>query len=363
MNKDEYLNGSQLLYQLLDNNIEEVKLFLEEGGDANIDLKFQFKFIHPSDSYEKIFDMLTTPLEIAIPRLYYELVELLVQFGANIIDKLEYAVRTDDEKMIRLVVKLGAKLDIIDNVGKSAYEVAFYHKCYKAMSILMDLGLSVKEYGGNSFRNAASKGDFTSAEFFYKNGVDINYNKPDMVYSYASTAITEAARHNNFEMVKWLVERDADITISDKYGKRPYTCAVRNKNTEMAKYLKQFEPAEWHNEQDKLRQLSNYKLPKEMVDFLKGDKLRIDYPDGRNVKYICFYSFLDTVELEWDGKKVLSLAQEVGNCDIMIVWSPKERKVCYLDTEHETLLLLCTWKEFIKDAGYYINGVWDGMYR
>lgn len=75
-------------------------------------------------------------MEIAISSLYYDLVELLVQFGANISDKLEYAVRKHDEKMIRLVVRLGAKIDIIDNIGKSAYELAYYGNCYNAMAVL-----------------------------------------------------------------------------------------------------------------------------------------------------------------------------------------------------------------------------------
>ena len=36
---------------------------------------------------------------------------------------------------------------------------------------------------------------------------DSNYHKPDMVFPYASTPVTEAARHNDFSMVRWLVEQ------------------------------------------------------------------------------------------------------------------------------------------------------------
>ena len=68
-------------------------------------------------------------------------------------------------------------------------------------------------------------------------GADINYHKPDMVFPYASTPVTEAARSNNFPMVRWLIEQGADITIADKYGDRPYTVAVQNKNQELADYL------------------------------------------------------------------------------------------------------------------------------
>lgn len=59
-----------------------------------------------------------------------------------------------------------------------------------------------------------------------------------MVFPYASTPVTEAARSSNFPMVRWLVEQGADITLSDKYGDRPYSVAVQNKNQELAEYLK-----------------------------------------------------------------------------------------------------------------------------
>ena len=58
-----------------------------------------------------------------------------------------------------------------------------------------------------------------------------------MMFPYASTPVTEAARSNNFPMVRWLIEQGADITIADKYGDRPYTVAVQNKNQELADYL------------------------------------------------------------------------------------------------------------------------------
>ena len=37
---------------------------------------------------------------------------------------------------------------------------------------------------------------------------------------------------------KILIEQGADITIADKYGDRPYTVAVQNKNQELADYQK-----------------------------------------------------------------------------------------------------------------------------
>ena len=77
-------------------------------------------------------------------------------------------------------------------------------------------------------------------------------------------------------MVRWLVENGADIKIADKYGDRPYTIAVQNKNQEMADYLKALEPEEWHNEQEKIRQLKPYKLPVQLTEYLKKGPLRLE---------------------------------------------------------------------------------------
>ena len=94
-----------------------------------------------------------------------------------------------------------------------------------------------------------SEGNTKLAQLLLEKGADINYHKPDMVFPNASTAVTEAVRHKNLPMVRWLIEQGADITIADKYGDRPYTVAVQNKNQELADYLKALEPEEWHNEQ------------------------------------------------------------------------------------------------------------------
>ena len=57
-----------------------------------------------------------------------------------------------------------------------------------------------------------SDGEAKLAKLLLEKGADINYHKPDMVFPYASTPVTEAARSNDFPMVRWLVEQGADIT-------------------------------------------------------------------------------------------------------------------------------------------------------
>lgn len=91
-------------------------------------------------------------------------------------------------------------------------------------------------------RQAVSDHDYKTLTYLLDHGVDINYNKPDMVYPYQATPLTVAARLGNLAMVKFLIERGADVTFAEKDGERPYTIAVSNKNTILADYLKSLEP-------------------------------------------------------------------------------------------------------------------------
>ena len=50
-------------------------------------------------------------------------------------------------------------------------------------------------------------------------------------------------------------------------------------------YLKALEPEEWHNEQEKIRQLMPYKLPAKLVEYLKTGPLRLEFPDQEWVKW------------------------------------------------------------------------------
>ena len=232
------------------------------------------------------------------------------------------------------------------------------------LSILDRLGMDLKQYGGEALRSVASQGNQMLAEYLIQNGADINYHKPDMVFPYASTPVTEAARHNDFSMVRYLVEQGADITISDKYGDRPYTVAVQNKNQEMAAYLKALEPEEWHNEQEKVRQLMPYKLPAKLVEYLKTGPLRLEFPERELVKWAELYPYMDVQEITWKRKKLLSLMAKMDNySDYLLLWNSRDKKLWYLDIEHEEFHPLAKWEEFITDPGKYLNGMIEGEFE
>ena len=147
-------------------------------------------------------------------------------------------------------------------------------------------GITVKKYGSNCLRSAIYEKDKKLAQMFLDYGADINYHEYEMVFTQQETPVMVATQRNSIDLVKWLVEKGADITIKSKYGERPYTIAVLNNNQEMIEYIKSLEPEDFHNAEALKEIIKKYKLPKEMVDFFKHDNLRIEFSGKIDSKYI-----------------------------------------------------------------------------
>ena len=129
-------------------------------------------------------------------------------------------------------------------------------------------------------------------------------------------------------------------------------------------YLKGLEPEEWHNEQEKVRRLMPYKLPARLVEYLKTGPLRLEFPDQKWVKWAELYSYMDVQEMTWKRKKLLSLMAAMDNySDYLLLWSPRDKKLWYLDIEHEEFHPLAKWDDFIADPGRYLNGMIEGEFE
>ena len=301
----------------------------------------------------KLEALLQGGLDLDVPIQLSEYIKLM---------PLEIAVFRNDVPMIHFLLEHGADPDLAQE--QPLLLTVRWGKRPENIPVLEKAGISVAKFGGEAFRAAVSDGQAELAKLLLEKGADINYHKPDMVFPYASTPVTEAARSNNFPMVRWLVEQGADITLVDKYGDRPYSVAVQNKNQELADYLKALEPEEWHNEQEKVRQLMPYKLPAKLVEYLKTGPLRLEFPDQEWVKWAELYSFMDVQEMTWKRKKLLSLMVQMDNySDYLLLWSPRDKKLWYLDIEHEEFHPLAKWDDFIADPGRYLNGMLEGEFE
>ncbi len=293
-----------------------------------------------------------SPLDLALISGQAEVVKLLVEHGVNLNvprnPAFLRAVRYCGAEMVRYLHAHGAKPDKLNQTGSGAYTQAYYGN--KAnIPLIHELGLDIREHGGPVLRQAVSAHDVKTLTYLLDQGVDINYNQPDMVYPYQATPLTVAARMGNMAMVKFLVEHGADVTLAEKDGDRPYTIAVSNKHGEMADYLKSLEPADFHNLENKKHALKPYKLSDDLVRFLTGGSLRLELGTNEyGMGYIEFFTLTDTIEMKLGRQKLLRLSAEIDNhSDLLLVWNPKKKGQigCY-DVEHQVYADLCGFAEF-----------------
>ena len=362
MSEVSYSNVPPMMAAIKSGDIEAIRSLLHAGHSPNEPQCYQVMIGDwPRDDE-------ASPLELAVLENRMDMVQLLIECGADLTHNPEEllcgSLRSQDLTLFSFLVDVGVR---IPAKQEDIYRLFLHLENRRdpdVLPILDRLGMDLKQYGGEALRSVASQGNQMLAEYLIQNGADINYHKPDMVFPYASTPVTEAARHNDFSMVRCLVEQGADITISDKYGDRPYTVAVQNKNQEMAAYLKALEPEEWHNEQEKIRQLKPYKLPVQLTEYLKKGPLRLEFPEQELVKWVELYSYMDIQEMKWQRKKYLSLMVQMDNySDYMLLWNAKDKKIWYLDIEHEEFHPLASWDEFIATPGTYLNGMIEGEFE
>lgn len=301
-----------------------------------------------------------TPLELAVQENRENMVRLLVERGADLTqngDELIFtAIKVQNYSMLSYLVEAGVRLEENQRSIYHLFSLLEGRKNPELLTIVDRLQIDFKRYGGEPLRTAVWGGDRMLAEYLIQNGADIDYHKPDEMFPYASTPVIEAAQQNDFHMVRWLVGQGADITILDKYGDHPYTLAVQNKNQEMAAYLRNLEPEDWHNEENRAQQLAAYKMPTEMVEYLKTGPLRLEFPEQDEVQWAELYRYKDVQEVTWKRKKLLSVMAQMDNYpDYLLLWNPTDKKLWYLDVEHEEFHALATWEDFIADPGKYLN--------
>ena len=232
MSEVSYSNVPPMMAAIKSGDIEAIRSLLHAGHSPN----------EPQCYHVMIGDWPrddeASPLELAVLENRMDMVQLLIECGADLTHNPEEllcgSLRSQDLTLFSFLVDVGVRIPATQRDICRLFLHLVDRDEPNVLPILKRMGMDLKQYGGEALRSMASHGNQLLVEYLIQNGADINYHKPDMVFPYASTPVTEAARHNDFSMVRWLVEQGADITIPDKYGDRPYTVAVQNKNQEMA---------------------------------------------------------------------------------------------------------------------------------
>ncbi len=308
-----------------------------------------------------------SPLDLALISQQMEVVKLLVENGVNLNVHQKSGFFSGLFAIARRASSATLQRKVPRWTSTIVRDLALIHRPTMATKIniplIHELGLDIKLHGGAVLRQAVSDHDYKTLTYLLDQGVNINYNKPDMVYPYGATPLTVAARMGVMSMVKFLVEHGADVTLAEKDGDRPYTIAVSNKHTELADYLKSLEPVDFHNAENKKQELKAYKLTDELVSFLLGDKLRLELAENEyGIGYIDFFTLTDTIQMKVGRQKLLRLSADIDNYSgLQLVWNPKKKGLigCY-DVEHKTYADLCSFAEFITQPELHLVRFLEG---
>ena len=341
----------EIINDIINENISKLDEHLAKGWDID-------KIISISEYTD------LSPLDCTLIQGCFKSVKWLVEHGVNLNKKdnpsFLTAVRYCDEKIIQYLVSHGAKVNVTNNVKSDVFMEAIYGEHYEYLQLIHDLGHTVEKYGGKAFRNAVSDRNYEVLKFFISNGVDINYNEADMIYPFKPTPLCVAARYVDLDMCKFLVENGADVTLTEKDGMRPYSIALEKGDIEMAEYFKSLEPVEYHSLQNKLDELKPFKLPKNLIEFLQGEKLHFELNDC-DFRWIEFFSLMDTIPMKVGRQKLLRISKIAGDYEhIYIVWNPKTKKIAFYDIEHKELKDITDFIDFINNVSSYMQKIIEG---
>lgn len=269
------------------------------------------------------------------------------------------AARNSNTATIEKILAAGARIDVVNNVGGNAYSCALYSERFDLLPFLLAKGLPVDADGGVSFRQAVHSKQREAVEFFLDAGLDPNMRRADMVFPYNPTALHVAVQKNDFEIVRLLVERGADVTLADNDGSRPYVSAALNKNVPMQEFIRALEPPDWHDPATKIRLLKSYSVPQGLIDFVQREDRRIQV-GAEYCDWIELLSLLNIYEMKWPGGPYLALLADVddlASCGLL-AWSKRKGKLAIIDQEHDETTVLGSWEKFIANPGAELAKQW-----
>lgn len=215
------------------------------------------------------------PIVKAIKKEHFEIVETLIENGFNLDRKdlngktpLYHALMKGNQKMINLISS-NCSQETIEETNKELSNIKFYKAAGKgdidemkrlieegakvvpegnaiyyspmteamlngkadAVKLLVENGAKVSRYSGITLQdflmNACKEGFADIVEIIIDAGEDIINGYP----------ISEAAKHNNLDIVTLLVEAGVDPNISDEHNKTPLNYATEYQAKDVAKYL------------------------------------------------------------------------------------------------------------------------------
>ena len=148
---------------------------------------------------------------------------------------LHYAVLLQRLWVVKALLEAGIDQNMEDDYGRTA---SFYSQNYNAARWMLKYGPETEATSSDHLDNTglfhmAWLGDLEGTQFFIDQGADVNARN-----SKAETALTEASRHGNTEIVKLLLQNGANVEVAmTEHGWTPLCNAVRDNRLEVVRIL------------------------------------------------------------------------------------------------------------------------------
>ncbi len=183
-------------------NAEMVRALLDMGADTDAETK----------RYS------TTPLYVAVQQDDLEIVQMLLEAGANPnaqnADLWFPPSHAQSIEMVQLLLDYGANIHLTDEVGKDALQ---HQNDPEVAAYLIDAGAQVnpdKGQSGSPLREATDDGNLEMMRLLLERGANV-----DQAMSWGETALMRAAEHSFVEGVKLLLDHHANVHLkADERG-------------------------------------------------------------------------------------------------------------------------------------------------
>ena len=205
------------------NNIEMVKYLLSIGQDIDAQIFYDGFWVN-------------SPLKVAAENGYIEMAKFLIDEGANLNSADDYMLYAYNNYDITKLLVDNDVFNLNTNTTKEEAMKLVKDGKYYEIEKLLSSEDSNNIDGYDELMNAVSKGDMKVLEKLIKDDTDLNkqYDK--------ITPLGLAAARNDKEMVKFLVEKGADINLEDGYGYTPLIISMKYRNIDLVKDIIDLKP-------------------------------------------------------------------------------------------------------------------------
>ncbi len=184
-----------------------------------------------------------------------DMVNALIRAGANVNiasvrDRFEnklgwspliFAVRNGSLYVVNALIQAGADVNAEDSYHLTVLDHAIWERDDEKVSALIKAGVNVNAVDGTDqtpLMKAAWQPHQGIVNALIKAGVDVN-----AVDNVGQTALYASAMHGDLNSVKALIEAGANPNAKTEFGETAFDIAIKRNKSEVANYLRQFQPS------------------------------------------------------------------------------------------------------------------------